>query len=213
MRGGGRDRERRDALSTVNVSDPVGAALTDFSSFRAISHPPGNWERPRPLRVDVRVWGLLAERRSRTARAPSRASTMPTDWPSEKHELSTPSADGLEASCPIRQNDSGTRWLADTLRGMRPSSPGAWNLKREAVRQGVNEWLRQSDAFDAIVDFDRALCDPDHSSQMRTIRSSTRRAWRRLTWDHISAQPLSVGQKGCLAMRSGGRSRAWRRAR
>ena len=47
--------------------------------------------------------------------------------------------------------------------------PGAWNPKREAVRQRVNEWLRGTDAFDAIVDFDRALCDPDHPTRMRPI--------------------------------------------
>ena len=44
--------------------------------------------------------------------------------------------------------------------------PGAWNPKREAVRQAVNEWLRQTDAFAAIIDFDRALRDPDHPNRM-----------------------------------------------
>ena len=33
----------------------------------------------------------------------------------------------------------------------------------------VNEWLRRTDAFDAIVDFDRALCDPDHRTRMLPI--------------------------------------------
>ena len=47
--------------------------------------------------------------------------------------------------------------------------PGAWNPKREAVRQRVNEWLRGTDAFDAIVDFDRALYDPDHPARMLPI--------------------------------------------
>ena len=47
--------------------------------------------------------------------------------------------------------------------------PGAWNPKREAVRQAVNEWLCQTDAFDAIVDFDRALRDPDHPTRMLPI--------------------------------------------
>ncbi len=44
--------------------------------------------------------------------------------------------------------------------------PGAWNPKREAIRQEVNEWLRKTDAFDAIADFDRALRDPDHPTRM-----------------------------------------------
>jgi lysophospholipase L1-like esterase len=47
--------------------------------------------------------------------------------------------------------------------------PGAWNPKRELVRQAVNDWLRQTDAFDAIVDFDRALRDPDHPTRMLPI--------------------------------------------
>jgi len=47
--------------------------------------------------------------------------------------------------------------------------PGAWNPKREVVRQEVNEWLRKSDDFDAIVDFDRALRDPDHPTRMLPI--------------------------------------------
>jgi len=47
--------------------------------------------------------------------------------------------------------------------------PGAWNPRREAVRQAVNEWLRQTDVFDAIVDFDRALRDPDHPPRMLPI--------------------------------------------
>jgi len=47
--------------------------------------------------------------------------------------------------------------------------PGAWNPRREAVRQAVNEWLRKDEAFDAIVDFDRALRDPDHPTRMQPI--------------------------------------------
>ena len=47
--------------------------------------------------------------------------------------------------------------------------PGAWNPKREAIRQEVNEWLRKADAFDAIADFDRALRDPDHPTRMLPI--------------------------------------------
>jgi len=47
--------------------------------------------------------------------------------------------------------------------------PGAWNPRREAVREAVNEWLRKSDVFDAIVDFDAALRDPEHPSRMLPI--------------------------------------------
>ena len=37
----------------------------------------------------------------------------------------------------------------------------------EAVRQGVNQWIRSSGAFDAVIDFDAAVRDPDHLSQFR----------------------------------------------
>ena len=47
--------------------------------------------------------------------------------------------------------------------------PGAWNPRREAVRQAVNDWLRKTDDFDAIVDFDRALRDPDHPTSMLPV--------------------------------------------
>ena len=47
--------------------------------------------------------------------------------------------------------------------------PGAWNPKRESIRQAVNEWLRQTDVFDAVVDFDRALRDPAHPTRMLPI--------------------------------------------
>ena len=47
--------------------------------------------------------------------------------------------------------------------------PGAWNPKREAIRQEVNQWMRKTDAFDAIVDFDQALRDPDHPTRMQPI--------------------------------------------
>jgi len=47
--------------------------------------------------------------------------------------------------------------------------PGAWNPRREAVRQAVNDWLRKAEGFDAVVDFDRALRDPAHPTQMLAI--------------------------------------------
>jgi len=47
--------------------------------------------------------------------------------------------------------------------------PGAWNPKREGIRQAVNDWLRKTDAFNAIADFDRALRDPDHPTRMLPI--------------------------------------------
>jgi lysophospholipase L1-like esterase len=47
--------------------------------------------------------------------------------------------------------------------------PGAWTPIREQMRQTVNEWVREGGAFDAVVDFDRALRDPEHPTSMLPI--------------------------------------------
>jgi lysophospholipase L1-like esterase len=44
--------------------------------------------------------------------------------------------------------------------------PGAWNPRREAVREAVNAWLREGTAFGALVDFDKALRDPENKLRM-----------------------------------------------
>jgi lysophospholipase L1-like esterase len=46
---------------------------------------------------------------------------------------------------------------------------GAWTPKREAVRLAVNAWIRESGAFDAVVDFDAGLRDPEHPARMLPI--------------------------------------------
>ena len=71
----------------------------------------------------------------------------------------------------VRGQARGIKVIGDSLTPFENETflPGAWNPKREAVRQRVNEWLRGTDVFDAIVDFDRALCDPDHATRMLPI--------------------------------------------
>jgi len=46
---------------------------------------------------------------------------------------------------------------------------GAWTPERESRRQAVNAWIRDGGAFDAVVDFDQALCDPTHPARMLPI--------------------------------------------
>jgi len=71
----------------------------------------------------------------------------------------------------VRGHARGVAVIAGTLTPFENETflPGAWNPRREAVRQAVNEWLRATDAFDAVVDFDRALRDPDHPTRMLPI--------------------------------------------
>ena len=44
--------------------------------------------------------------------------------------------------------------------------PGYYSESKEAVRQSVNNWIRTSGSFDAIIDFDAVLRDPDHPSRL-----------------------------------------------
>jgi lysophospholipase L1-like esterase len=44
--------------------------------------------------------------------------------------------------------------------------PGYFAPDKEPVRQAVNEWIRTSGFFDAVIDFDRVVRDPSHPSRM-----------------------------------------------
>lgn len=46
---------------------------------------------------------------------------------------------------------------------------GAWTPAREERRQAVKAWIRSGGAFDAVIDFDRALRDPDHPKRMLPV--------------------------------------------
>lgn len=44
---------------------------------------------------------------------------------------------------------------------------GYYSSEGEAVRQSINDWMRTSGEFDAVLDFDAVLRDPDRPTQMR----------------------------------------------
>jgi lysophospholipase L1-like esterase len=44
--------------------------------------------------------------------------------------------------------------------------PGFWTPALEAKRQAVNRWIRTSNAYDAVIDFDKLLRDPSHPSRL-----------------------------------------------
>jgi lysophospholipase L1-like esterase len=44
--------------------------------------------------------------------------------------------------------------------------PGYYTPEKEAVREAVNNWIRSSDEFDAVIDFERAVRDPAHPTRM-----------------------------------------------
>jgi lysophospholipase L1-like esterase len=47
-----------------------------------------------------------------------------------------------------------------------------FSADKEAVRQAVNQWIRNSGAFDGVIDFDAALRDPNNSLRLRAAFDS-----------------------------------------
>ena len=41
--------------------------------------------------------------------------------------------------------------------------------QNEATRQAVNEWIRNSGAFDAVIDFEKVVRDPNNPLAIRAI--------------------------------------------
>lgn len=48
-------------------------------------------------------------------------------------------------------------------------NPGFWTPEGETKRQAVNAWIRTGGAFDGVVDFEAALRDPSHPTQMLPV--------------------------------------------
>jgi lysophospholipase L1-like esterase len=79
--------------------------------------------------------------------------------------------------------------------------PGAWTPAREAHRLAVNDWIRASGAFDAVIDFEKTLRDPAHPSSMRAAFDCG---------DHLHPSDLgykTLGESIDLALFDSGRGR------
>jgi lysophospholipase L1-like esterase len=44
--------------------------------------------------------------------------------------------------------------------------PGYFTPEKEVKRKAINEWIRASDAFDGVIDFDKAVRDPNHPDRL-----------------------------------------------
>ena len=65
----------------------------------------------------------------------------------------------------------GVRVIGGTLTPFEGALPGTplddyYQPDKNALREQVNEWIRHSGAFDAVIDFDAALRDPAHPHKM-----------------------------------------------
>ncbi len=68
----------------------------------------------------------------------------------------------------VRARSAGIKVIGATLTpfGNETYMANAWNPQREEIRLAVNGWIRDGGVFDAAADFDRALRDPEHPTQM-----------------------------------------------
>ena len=53
-----------------------------------------------------------------------------------------------------------------TLTPFEGTFPGYYTLEGEVKREAVNEWIRTSGAYDAVIDFEAAVRDPSHPTRM-----------------------------------------------
>lgn len=65
----------------------------------------------------------------------------------------------------------GLRVIGATLTPFEGALPGTpldnyYHPDKDALRRQVNDWIRHSGAFDAVIDFDKTLRDPGHPSRM-----------------------------------------------
>jgi lysophospholipase L1-like esterase len=66
-----------------------------------------------------------------------------------------------------RAHASGVKLIGATLTPFEGADlPGYYSESKESMRQTINKWIRTSGAFDAVVDFDAVLRDPDHPGRL-----------------------------------------------
>jgi lysophospholipase L1-like esterase len=72
-----------------------------------------------------------------------------------------------------RAHAMGLKVYGGTLTPFQAFLPGLYyTADGEAKRQAVNQWIRTSKAYDAVIDFDKALRDPANPSAMRPAYDS-----------------------------------------
>jgi lysophospholipase L1-like esterase len=89
-------------------------------------------------------------------------------WRKPEEEATAPAMIAGLKQLALRAHARGIRIFGGTIPPFENETflPGAWNPAREAVRQMVNSWIREANAFDAVIDFDAGLRDPEHPTSM-----------------------------------------------
>ncbi len=97
------------------------------------------------------------------------------------------------AQMAARAKQAGIRVIGATIlpfTGYEGYHPGA---AREADRQAINQWIRHSGAFDAVIDFDRVMADPAHPERMSPAYDSG---------DHLHPSPVGYRAMGEAAAKA-----------
>ncbi len=97
----------------------------------------------------------------------------------------------------VRAHSRGIKIIAATLTpfGNETYMANAWNPTREKHRVAVNAWIRESGAFDGVVDFDAAIRDPEQADPDGAASRLRRRAppeRRRLLRDGRRDRPVAA---------------------
>jgi lysophospholipase L1-like esterase len=68
-----------------------------------------------------------------------------------------------------RAHEKSVRAIGSTLTPFEDAlaGDGYYTKDKEIVREAVNRWIRTSEEFDGVIDFDRALRDPGHPTRLR----------------------------------------------
>lgn len=91
----------------------------------------------------------------------------------------------------MRARDRGIKIFGGTLSPFENETfmLGAFTPEGEAKRVAVNEWMRSSGTFHAVIDFDKGLRDPDHHARMLPIYDNG---------DHLHPSDLGYNRMGDL---------------
>lgn len=66
-----------------------------------------------------------------------------------------------------RAHEKGIRIFGATLTPFEGTVfPGYFTPEKETARKAINDWIRNGKAFDGVIDFDKAVRDPEHPDRM-----------------------------------------------
>jgi lysophospholipase L1-like esterase len=67
----------------------------------------------------------------------------------------------------VRAHEAGLKIYGGTLTPFEGTIfPGYYTPAKELIREAVNQWIRTSGEYDAVIDFDAAVRDPSHPTQI-----------------------------------------------